>query len=427
MTIDIGTALRHYKRPEIQREMIADAVDKEVAARFGDSFGKRPDVLRNPGDVLELAKQGATSFHASEERWKNPLLLNTAMSRKELDNLRVGFDLVLDIDCKCLEYSGIAADLVVKALRSYGVRSLTVKFSGNKGFHIGVPFEAIPKKIGREETKLMFPEAAHRVAFYVREMIKKKLNKAILDFEGNDLARIIEKTGKKSTEITKTMHGIPTLDSEAFLDIDTLLISSRHLYRMPYSLHEKSGLVSVPISPSSILSFEKKSAIPSAVKAEIRFLDREAVKSEDAKEFFVQAFSQPFGEAKRTAKTETAEVSIPTTALPSTMFPPCIKKILEGLEDGKKRSVFILINFLTCSGWGYDDIEKLIMEWNKKNKEPLRDVYWMSQLKYHKIQKKKILPPNCANKAYYQDIRVCLPDERCRRITNPVNYAKRRQ
>ena len=39
------------------------------------------------------------------------------------------------------------------------------------------------------------------------------------------------------------------LDVEKFLEIDTVLISSRHLYRMPYSLHEKSGLVSLPINP----------------------------------------------------------------------------------------------------------------------------------------------------------------------------------
>jgi len=47
-------------------------------------FGKRPDVLQYPADVLELVKQGATSFHASEELWRNPLLLAPSMSRKDI-------------------------------------------------------------------------------------------------------------------------------------------------------------------------------------------------------------------------------------------------------------------------------------------------------------------------------------------------------
>ena len=59
--------LLHYKRKEIQEAIVDDARDKEVAIKFGDGgFGKRPDVIRYPQDVMELAKQGATSFHASE-------------------------------------------------------------------------------------------------------------------------------------------------------------------------------------------------------------------------------------------------------------------------------------------------------------------------------------------------------------------------
>ena len=71
--IDIGTILRHYKREDIQKEMILHAEDKEIGTRFANGgFGKRPDILSYPRDILELAKQGATSFHSSEEIWKNP-------------------------------------------------------------------------------------------------------------------------------------------------------------------------------------------------------------------------------------------------------------------------------------------------------------------------------------------------------------------
>jgi C-terminal processing protease CtpA/Prc len=95
--IPIDVSLSHYKRADIQEEILANAQDREVAAKFNDNFGKRPDVLRHASDILEMAKQGATSFHASEEIWKNPLQLDTSMRRQELDNLRTGWDLVIDI------------------------------------------------------------------------------------------------------------------------------------------------------------------------------------------------------------------------------------------------------------------------------------------------------------------------------------------
>ena len=120
------------------------------------------------------------------------------------------------------------------------------------------------------------------------------------------------------------------------------------------------------------------------------------------------------------------EYEIPKSALPVEHFPPCIKKILNGIEDGRKRSLFTLVNFLTCVGWDHDKIEALLKDWNKKNQEPLREVLLVGQLRYHKQQKKRILPPNCANKMYYQDIGCCMPDNLCNKIKNPVNYAKRK-
>ena len=132
--IPINVSLSHYKRKDVQEEIIANSKDREVASRFNDNFGKRPDVLRHASDVLELAKQGATSFHASEELWRNALQLDPSLKRHELDNLRIGWDLVLDIDCGFFDYSKIAADLVIKALKFHNVKSISCKFSGNKVF-----------------------------------------------------------------------------------------------------------------------------------------------------------------------------------------------------------------------------------------------------------------------------------------------------
>ena len=127
-----GICLRFYKRKDIQEAIIAHARNKEIGLRYNDSFGKRPDILTYPKEILELALRGVTSFHASEELWDNPLELESNKSKKELDELRAGWDLVLDIDCKFLDYSKICADLVIQFLKHLGVKDVSCKFSGNK-------------------------------------------------------------------------------------------------------------------------------------------------------------------------------------------------------------------------------------------------------------------------------------------------------
>ena len=115
------------------------------------------------------------------------------------------------------------------------------------------------------------------------------------------------------------------------------------------------------------------------------------------------------------------EVEI-TSALQEEFFPPCIKLILNGLEDGKKRAVFSLINFLGKLGWTKFAIKQYLLEWNKKNPEPLREGYILGQLAHFNPKETK-LPPNCANEGYYPALQVCKPDNLCSKINNPVNYS----
>ena len=98
----------------------------------------------------------------------------------------------------------------------------------------------------------------------------------------------------------------------------------------------------------------------------------------------------------------------------------------KGIEDGRKRFLFCIVNFLNSVGWSYEDIEAYLKKWNSKNPDPLREVLILGQVRYHKANKKKILPPNCDNKSYYQDIRICHPDNLCQKIKNPVQYSKRK-
>src|SRR3989338_3395454 len=440
--IHLSASLTYYKREDVQKAIIEHGRDKEVAARFNEQFGKRPDTLTYPNEVLELAKQGATSFHCSEETWTNPLLLRPQMLKAELDKLRKGWDLIIDIDTSIkgeetrLEYSKIAAELVVKELKRHGVRSVTTKFSGNKGFHIAVPFEAFPKEVNGRETKELFPEAPKRIAAYIKERIKAELGRRILQHENGNYAAIAEKSGKQKSDFVYMKHAEGGFSSEAkvefnaepFLEIDTLLISSRHMYRMPYALHEKSGLASVPVDSDSITAFTRESARPENVEVnKYRFMEREKAVDGEARSLFIAAYDfgkdKTMKQAPESGDRKYAEYEELEGRIPQQYFPPCIKKILEGVVDGRKRALFVLINFLGSCGYGSKEIEGIIIEGNKKNREPLPPLTIATQLSYHSQKKENALPPNCENTSYYKELGIECTAE-CGRCKNPVAEAK---
>ncbi len=502
--LTLPQTLPYYKRKDVQKLLLDYAQNKEIAARFNDFFGKRPDALSYENDIMEFAKQGVTSFHCSEEIWQNPQQLNPNLKRKELDEMRIGWDLILDIDCPYWSFSKLTAYLFIKALKDHKINCVTVKFSGSKGFHIAVPFEAFPKKINNIETKTLFPEGPRKLAEYLLYYINKNLinpqedkiifgkikvpykklmedtgklkedfikikcekcNREISEKQKNKLefvcplceTRVFEQTDTDKTFMTcpkckKIMekHEIKkslclcgsnkvkrVFDISSIVAVDTILISSRHLYRMPYSLHEKTGFVSVPFDIKHILNFEKKEADVKNFKP-YKYMKRDEAKPGEASFLFEKAFeftSEKIKEqnaeiTKKFTRNKTQITSENLNAIeevvPEELFPPCIKKISAGLEDGKKRAVFILANFLSSCNWDHDKIEEWITNWNERNPEPLKEVYIKGQLRYHKQQKEKILPPNCGNTGYFKDLGFCIPDNLCQRIKNPVQYAKRK-
>jgi len=434
--IHLSTLLKHYKRQDIQEEIVAAAKDKEVAVSFGgEGYGKRPDVIKHPKDILEFVKNSATSFHCSEELWHNPLQLEPGMRKQDLDELRKGWDLVLDIDCPWLEYSQVAADLLVHALKYHGIEHIGIKFSGNHGFHIAVPFEALPESVHGQPTKLLFPDGPKKIALYLQEMIRQHLASRLL--ENENISQLMTKTRIPREQLMRKGQ----LDPFAILKVDTVLISSRHLYRMPYSFNEKSGLVSIPVPAKKLLEFDKSLAVAERVAVEYDFLPREKVNPGEASKLLVQAFDfhPPQSQEEKMSLKQREDFAIPLAAVPEQYFPPCIQNIAKGLQDGKKRAVFVLINFLSSLGWNHEQIENYLKEWNKRNPEPLREQYFLGQLRYHQQSKKQALPPNCANKAYMVGMGVCNPDSFCGantvpgaegfapRIKNPVKYALRKQ
>ncbi len=197
-------AKEYYLREDVRNAIVEHAQAREVGVRYGDSFGSRPDMISYPNDVTEFSRKGATSFHISEERWHNPLDLKVGMRKQDMDALRSGWDFIIDVDCPIWEYSKIITHLLTQALIAHGIDSVTVKFSGNKGFHIGVPFEAFPAEFQSKPMSAWFPEAPRKMAEYLVYYINSEemgyaLSKKILGT--GSLQKISDITGKTKDEL----------------------------------------------------------------------------------------------------------------------------------------------------------------------------------------------------------------------------------
>ncbi len=479
----------YYSRKDVQKEIYEFSKNREVVPRYFDGFGKRPDKLEFVGDVFSLVKKGATSFHCSEEIWEDPLEIKTGMSEKELNELRQGWDFLIDIDCKYFEFAKFVAIAVCDTLEQHGIENYGVKFSGSKGFHIIVPWKAFPKEINGINSKNLFPEIPRKLIAYLRYYSEKTLKENIPKKLKNDLKKIKMKKGKKCKDCGETAqkylekrlvcpkqhwieqrkfleddikeircpecgeiliekdskeificerHGYnseknPEKFSEFIeqdlydlMGLDLILVSPRHLFRAPYSLHEKTSLASCVISKKDIEAFELKNADPLKVEVE-KFLPNS--KKNEAQEFVVQALDwiKHSGFEKEESKNLEGKYSeyksIKLEVIRKEDFPPCVKLILKGMGDGRKRGLFVLINFFRSIGMEKEEMEKIIFEWNEKNEVPLKKGYVNSQLIWA-YRRKPLMPPNC--REFYSGLGVCKPDHLCSKIKNPVNYIVRK-
>jgi len=479
----------YYSNPEVQKTILNFSLNREVVPQYFEGFGKRPDTLQYISDVNGLVRKGATSFHASEELWHDPLQLSSDSTQKELTELRKSWDLLLDIDSPFLDCSKIAARLIIEALEQHGVKNYGVKFSGSKGFHLMVSGKAFPKELNDQETRKMFPEWPRAICGYLMDYIREDYNRLASEIL-TDIGAIQRRTklsreqleeirckscGKpalkgsianyacpvcnmkiqrKNVKITKrrlkclnnSCAGVlDRLDGEEFhycenckdpenenLQLnsnkhpesfekskgvsaekvaapDLILVASRHLFRMPYSLHEKTALASVVLDKNEIDKFMPKDADPLKVKVrefmpknekdEARRLLAGALEWGKGREIVEKRFEENRYKGKKFEEVELKGVT-------EDMFPQPIKKLLKGLEEGRKRGLFVLLTFLKSTGFSPDEINKRIREWNEKNDPPLKEGYVRSQIDWHMKQSKKIMPPNYSNDAFYRDIGI---------------------
>ncbi|MFH7860941.1 MAG: hypothetical protein QW602_03000 [Candidatus Aenigmatarchaeota archaeon] len=398
MTINFQRVWNWYSRESVFNALIEAGKNREVIPVYKDgSFGKRPDVIQYPQDVLQAVAEGAIAFHGSVERWSQPMKLDVGMTKLQLDELRIGWDIFIDPDVNDFEIAKITVKQIIEALKDHGVQNYTLKFSGGKGFHIGIPFESLPEKINFQPSQILYPELLQKVIEYIKWYIRDQLKEEILIL-GSPL-EISKRVEKKLEEITDESG----LDPFKVVSMD--VFGSRHLFRLPYSLHESTLLVSLPIKPEDLEKFEREHALPEKVKVNEKFLVQK-VKLHDAEALIVEALDWS-AKHKIEVKEEIPKIRFKKIkAIPEEFFPPCVQNILKGLSDGRKRSVFILINFLKNMGWDLEKIEKTLTEWNSRNSPPLRANYLRTQIRWHLRQERNLLPPNCDNPNFYADIKV---------------------
>jgi hypothetical protein len=123
---------------------------------------------------MALEMKYAESIERKNNRTKDETLYE-----KSLNEIRDGWDLLIDIDCKWIDYSKLAARSIIKVLNKNGIKNVGLKFSGSKGFHILVPWKAFPKEINGIPSKNLFPELPRKIVGYLRFMAEKEMKESL--------------------------------------------------------------------------------------------------------------------------------------------------------------------------------------------------------------------------------------------------------
>lgn len=403
--------MEYYAREDVADAIVKNGSGREVAGRFiTGQYDSRPNVIQFPSDVVQMARRGITSFHYSVEHWSNPMALATG---EDYSGLRTGWDLVLDIDSKLgVEEAQLTAAAIVNFLQKYGIKNEGIKFSGRRGFHIVLPWIMFPKEVNFKELRSLYPDVPRIISKFICERIATGLMQSLVKLKG-------------AKELLKVLDSPPSEMSPYFFVEVERNWGNRHMFRAPYSLNEKTWLASVPVETKKLSSFTPEMAKPEKVKI-ARFFGGEeneaAALLTDALDWNTATQKEPQKKKMEIKKSQYEK------KIPEAMFPPCMKLILAGLKDGRKRSVFTLINFLRMCNWPWPEIEERLMEWNKIN--PLPDSFIVSQIRWSQRNARTV--PNCDNIHYFSDIGICQPDNTCKggtdkiTVKNPINYPFRK-
>lgn len=249
-----GSAVEHYKRSDVKRAILdfARAGDGSVVREcaFFNSRAKsvqrylsprdaergRPVVLDSEAALEEALRAGASAFYCSYWRYAHP--------QEPLHPL--GHDLVWTIRATNggLRFAKEVTVAVLDALADYGLYEPWVKYSGELGFDLVIPLEAIPSDAWADDIR------------------------ALADTQGALSSYIVSHLAERSAGFQ-----VRTVNSHIAIGKgpDTCLLSELRLRRglllAPMSLNPRSGLVSLPLAPEQVASFSVLDASPADASA----------------------------------------------------------------------------------------------------------------------------------------------------------------
>ena len=159
---------------------------------------------------------------------------------------------VLDIDARDLplELARLAAMYAARVLENQGLAPL-VKFSGSNGFHL---MWNVPDCTDLPDAELW--EIEQRVVAAVACEVERLL---VAD---DGAAPIRAAVGPDKPLITTSSADREQRDGLLF---DQLILKDNAPFRVPFSVHPKSGLVTVPLQVGDLATFEPADATPDAV------------------------------------------------------------------------------------------------------------------------------------------------------------------
>jgi len=246
--------MEYYKRSDVRRAILdfANAGDGSVVREcaFFNSRAKGVQRYLSPGDTTrgqpilfdseaaleEALRAGASAFYCSYWRYDQP--------QEPLHPL--GHDLVWTIRATNggLRFAKEVTAAVLDALADCGLYEPWVKYSGELGFDLVIPLEAIPSDAWTDDLKTLAD-------------IQGALTSYIVSYLSERFAGFQVRTANPHISIGKAS--------------DTCLLSELRLRRglllAPMSLNPRSGLVSLPLTPEHVASFSVLDASPAGASA----------------------------------------------------------------------------------------------------------------------------------------------------------------
>ncbi|MEM2936621.1 MAG: DNA primase noncatalytic subunit PriX, partial [Candidatus Bathyarchaeia archaeon] len=197
-------------------------------------YASNTDELRDLIERYSPEGPGPFSLLFSVETFSDPPRLGT----ESPDSLRITWDFFLDIDAEDFQAAKLAASKALKTLRLFGVRNFLLKFSGRRGFHLVIPGLSLDI-FGPGEFRAAYPRLAIGLARWFEAVM-----------------------------------------GEPSVKVDLGVYKPRQMMRAPYSLHERTGLASVPVEDPGTFKVEDARIEGARISKERAFPKGEAGEAE---------------------------------------------------------------------------------------------------------------------------------------------------